>query len=105
MAIREFSDREGTLWRVWRVLPAFAERRRKEAFPKPEVARERRKRNEARADLPAEFACGWLTFESALEKRRVAPIPKGWDTLSDSALEKLLQGAESAGPPSRRLIE
>jgi len=34
---------------------------------------------------------GWLTFESAAEKRRLAPIPAGWEDLGDAGLEELCQ--------------
>lgn len=29
---------------------------------------------------------GWLCFESANEKRRVAPAPEGWDSWDDATL-------------------
>jgi hypothetical protein len=36
---------------------------------------------------------GWLTFESAVEKRRLAPIPEGWDQLPAEALAQLCEEA------------
>lgn len=36
---------------------------------------------------------GWLTFESAAEKRRLAPIPEGWEELAVETLAGLCQGA------------
>lgn len=39
--------------------------------------------------LPVEYRQGWLVFESATEKRRLAPVPPGWTELSDDALAAL----------------
>jgi len=43
--------------------------------------------------LPAEYRHGWLVFESATEKRRLAPVPPGWRDLSDQALAALCASA------------
>jgi hypothetical protein len=45
---------------------------------------------------------GWLTFESAAEKRRLAPIPAGWEDLDDAGLEQLCQRARPV--PKIKLI-
>ena len=105
MAIREFSDAAGMLWRVWAVLPAFAERRRQTPHPAPLQFGERRRRNEPRVRLPGDCSGGWLSFQGETERRRLAPIPAGWEMLGDSALEGLLQRAKHVGPPIRRLVE
>lgn len=39
------------------------------------------------------FADGWLTFECADEKRRLAPVPVEWFHLTDGQLAALLEGA------------
>jgi hypothetical protein len=78
-------DRE---WTVWDVLPTFDARVRMSG--------------EA-ADLLVQ---GWLVFECDVEKRRLGPIPEGWDGLPDDDLARLLEGAvlvqrrtgEAAGP-------
>jgi len=62
MAVRAFTDSEGTSWRVWNTRPS------KEGL------------------YSAEFSAGWLTFESAKERRRLAPIPRDWEEVS---LERL----------------
>jgi hypothetical protein len=36
---------------------------------------------------------GWLCFESGSEKRRLSPIPPGWDEAPDDELESLFQNA------------
>lgn len=38
----------------------------------------------------------WLCFESATERRRLSPIPEGWEHASDEALETLLSLAVKA---------
>ena len=43
--------------------------------------------------LPAEYRHGWLLFESASEKRRLAPVPPAWSDLSDEALAALCASA------------
>ena len=40
-----------------------------------------------------ELADGWLCFESGSEKRRVAPIPAGWEEFTGAQLETLCQSA------------
>ncbi len=65
---REFRDTEGERWEVWETHP-------------------RRRGDPDR--IAAELAGGWLAFESAKEKRRLAPIPDDWKTLSDEELAAL----------------
>jgi len=68
LAIRSFTDDGGTTWRVWRVTPQ-----------KPALV----------STAPG-LARGWLCFESAAEKRRLADPPDGWEAQPDSALLELL---------------
>ena len=102
MAHRTFTDRFGRLWDVWDVQPTMTDRRaarQGEPFPA-----ERRKHPEMRPGLPVELRRGWLAFESKVERRRLAPIPAGWDQLPDTGLGELLDRA-TARRASRRLIE
>src|SRR5687768_11725580 len=93
MSLRTFTDREGVDWQVWDVLPS-----------QPELI-ERRKRRES---LPAEqerragpaLAEGWLAFESDKDRRRLAPIPAGWETASDN---QLLEWCAQARTAARRV--
>ena len=68
MALRTFTDRNGTEWRVWDITPG----------------------KEVRHSL----AGGWLTFESEAAKRRLAPIPLYWVHAEDAELERLLADAK-----------
>ena len=44
--------------------------------------------------LPEQFGNGWLCFESAVAKRRLTPVPSGWDDMSDAELLGLLRNAQ-----------
>ena len=70
MTLRTFEDSSGERWTVWDTVRS--------------------------SDTPvtAAFVDGWLTFDSAAEKRRLAPIPGGWVAATDQQLERLLARAE-----------
>jgi hypothetical protein len=68
--MRHFRDEAGVEWKV------FLTARGSDA-----VSREH--------SLPEAFREGWLVFESSREKRRLAPIPPNWESLSDQALAAL----------------
>jgi hypothetical protein len=42
----------------------------------------------ARAPVAAEFAYGWLCFETVDEKRRLAPVPADWGRADDETIEQ-----------------
>lgn len=44
--------------------------------------------------LPPAYRDGWLVFESAGERRRLAPFPGEWASFSSHALRLLLDRAE-----------
>jgi len=53
-------------------------------------AQERRNLNERREALPpAEWMQGWLCFQTVGEKRRLMPVPQGWEQSSVPELEEL----------------
>jgi hypothetical protein len=95
---RQFKDRQGRIWDVWQVHPQAAERRFFQRRVKEEMRSdtaesrsglERRLEEKlARAPLAAEFAYGWLCFETIGEKRRLAPVPEGWDRADDETIEQ-----------------
>ena len=76
---RIFDDIRGKRWHVYAVHPSSA--------------------GAERVALPEGFRDGWLTFESAEEMRRVAPIPEGWDELPIDDLRQLCHKAP--GTPKR----
>lgn len=92
MNYRVFTDSKGQRWEVWLVLPTAAERReaerrvladrRVESRPYATERRaplDRRRFAYRRVGVAAVFENGWLCFESDNEKRRLAPVPDGWD--------------------------
>ena len=56
-------------------------------------------RKSPRASVAEEFAYGWLCFETAGEKRRLAPVPERWDRADDETLQ---QWCSLAKPAIRR---
>ena len=47
-----------------------------------------------RARLPDPFRNGWLSFTAGEERRRLSPVPDGWENLSDNALCDLCARAD-----------
>jgi hypothetical protein len=70
MPIREFMDSAGVAWRVWATIPQV----------------------DAVYDEP--LRSGWLTFESAGVRKRLAPIPRGWDVAPLKRLQLMCRAAE-----------
>ncbi len=75
MAYREFTDRQGRAWRAWDTFPLN------------------------RNIVSAEYAEGWLCFESEAGKRRLTPIPERWEDMPPERLQLLLRAAEEVYPP------
>ena len=48
------------------------------------------------AGVHPDYRAGWLTFESGDRKRRLAPIPSGWELMPDDSLRALLASATDA---------
>lgn len=92
MAHRVFSDERGIEWQVWEVIPTLAQRELRHRDP------------QARTSVSRELKHGWLAFQSRDERRRVVPIPDGWETLSDAGLVALLDQSVPVAP-TRRLVE
>jgi hypothetical protein len=103
MAFRTFFDSLGRQWEAWTVSPEHLERRASE--PDDPARPERRRRPSFfRPQVAGPWAQGWLAFEAKDERRRLAPYPPDWDTLSDHDLEELCQSAVEI-TPLRRLLE
>lgn len=75
--LRGFTDSTGVEWRVWEVFPATNSQ-----STSAETLSRASLKNTA-------FANGWLCFESPQEKRRLAPIPPGWEFREPPLLEQL----------------
>ena len=78
MAYREFFDDAGTKWRVWDTHPVAASTLR---------------------TVSPSYAGGWLTFESPTDRRRLAPIPTGWESATRELMMHWCARAFQARPP------
>jgi hypothetical protein len=105
MSYRTFVDNDGAYWQVWDSLPVKFERRvlsedrrRAKNFPWHGADRrsgvDRRTTSQRRITLAEGYGRGWLTFESLAEKRRLVPIPSGWEELSNAELRALCEQAK-----------
>lgn len=107
MPHRQFTDSKQTTWEVWDVEPGHAERRAgggERRRSSRNSGERRRVQDRARVRIKSDLAHGWLAFESRHDRRRLAPIPDGWDELDADSLERLCQSARSIGKP-RRLLD
>ncbi|MDB4951427.1 MAG: hypothetical protein JWM27_4076 [Gemmatimonadetes bacterium] len=75
MALRTVNDAEGTLWRVWDVIPATRQ--------------------------VTGLEDGWLCFECDHAKRRLTPIPQRWEERTDEELQMYLRAAQVVTRPQR----
>lgn len=69
MPIREFIDAAGIPWQVWSTIPYTT-------------------------GVAGTLQRGWLTFESAAERRRLAPIPLDWENATIAELREFCAKAE-----------
>lgn len=76
MALREIRDERGVQWQVWDTKPTL-----------------RLGDEVAGAHLHEDAVQGWLTFQSANERRRFYQVPPGWEELSDAELTRLCDHA------------
>lgn len=101
MASREFAGADGRRWTVWYVTPWWGERRSSPArrLEQRGTAAERRQPDAARGravprfEISSALARGWLCFQHEDEKRRLTPVPPGWERMSDLGLEALCERA------------
>lgn len=70
MPVREFVGTDGRAWRVWAVRPVMHQ--------------------------PQLGTTSWLCFESGTEKRRLTPVPGGWESCSAEQLAALCRAAPPA---------
>jgi hypothetical protein len=82
MAARTFADSAGTIWQVFEV-------HRSSTNP---------------GAVSSGLEQGWLSFTSGEARRRLAPIPKEWETSPDEELDRLCSTARVV-PPSAYVFE
>jgi hypothetical protein len=105
MTIRTFRDPNGIEWRVYTLVPKGLERRNRpdrrrgsdSSYTGPERRQQQDRRQRAREGpnsqpqawvLPG-IQGGWLVFDSGAERRRLTPIPPGWETATEAELDQL----------------
>jgi hypothetical protein len=76
MALRTFVAHDGVHWNVWNVVPTLVH-------------------NERKVALSTGMTSGWLCFESGGVKRRIVPVPNGWEDWSEDELDSALATAQS----------
>ena len=96
MSFREFRDESGAEWEVWEVRPALVERRILNDAP---MDADRRTTSHRRAPVADDLRFGWLVFQSGSAKRRLAPVPTGWEKLDRDGLTALLTRATVRNEP------
>ena len=79
MAARQMTDEDGVEWHVYDVVL-------------PEQLLSSKKPHH-----PFNLPNAWLCFESAGERRRLSPIPKGWEEAAHQELCRLLHLATRSG--------
>ena len=79
---RTFTDARGIWWDVFAVYPE----------PRPWL----------HSHLQGSYQNGWLCFDSGTEKRRLSPIPEGWQQVGERELEQLAEQAEVAASRRKR---
>jgi hypothetical protein len=107
VSYRTFLDSQGKRWEVWLITPAAAERRKadRRAASSGGAAYkgglDRRRTPERRrgpfwrsAAVASEYSNGWLCFETEGEKRRLAPVPPGWEEAGPDRMATWLQAAK-----------
>ena len=80
MAVRDIVDEDGTSWKVWAVMSSAIH---------PKTAAE---------DFLGDYSEGWLCFEGAKGRRRLARFPQDWDKLPEKDLLRLLKQALAVQP-------
>ncbi len=70
--MREFIDAAGVRWTVWSTTPFSS-------------------------GVASNLRTGWLTFESSGTRRRLAPIPEGWEEAAVDRLRSYCAAAEAVG--------
>jgi hypothetical protein len=109
MPLRTFRGEDGAEWRVWNVVPGRrqgTERRRgyDRRSPSPVLRhgglerREGQDRRHTPGLVSPELRLGWLIFQREGERRRLAPVPPGWERLAETALARLCAAARSHAP-------
>ena len=107
MTYRQYRDEQDVMWQVWDIRPTEVARRLRTLSTEsgPDLTTDTTESPgvlsaTTRMAVSGELVGGWLCFESDREKRRLWPIPSGWELLSDAELTNLC--ASAAQTPERK---
>ncbi len=97
MSLREFADSSGNVWQAWDTHPQRIEHLKKgeSAFTRFVATTAKREGTEP-TTVREQYSEGWLTFKLASTRRRLAPIPDGWERAEDATLQRYLGLASEA---------
>ena len=93
MAMREFEDSTGRSWRAWDTYPSAGPGNDDTALVRF-MKRQPGDEGVQPLGVRSHLAAGWLTFGSGDERKRIAPVPAGWQTCDLPKLLQLLARAE-----------
>jgi hypothetical protein len=96
MAHRTIQDPSGREWQVWDTYPDQVRPPTKDAVSDDMLA----SMAQVPITVPPELAGGWLVFLAGADRRRLAPIPPGWDRMPASELAGLIDRAVRVTPGS-----
>lgn len=95
--MRQFRDAAGAEWVVWEVIPVNASLLERRGISP--AGAEKYAGPDRRGEGSRTLKEGWLAFESEGQKRRLAPVPPGWQACPEDDLRVLLA---RAAPVRRR---
>jgi hypothetical protein len=100
MAHRTIRDEDGRTWEVWATYPDPGSPGTPRTPPdSPTVSTDPDMyRPNVPITVPSELAAGWLVFVSGAERRRFAPVPDQWFTMSPAQLRDYLGLARNVDP-------
>lgn len=114
MGQRTFADSDGTRWNVTSIQPQLTERRLSDRrvasnsvvdFRAERAVSDRRQVRTVRAPVRDGFEQGWLVFDNGREKRRLAPVPAGWEHMTAHELLALCARARKSHQRWTRLVD
>lgn len=98
--LREFVDRNRRVWEVWDTHPERADAGDGGSALTRYMAAQPETADGRPTSVRRQYESGWLTFASDNDRRRLSPIPDGWQHADAATLEKYLDGAHDIPHPS-----
>lgn len=93
MSVRAITDGAGVVWQVWEVIPGSPRTDGPPTGQLPNVWGGASWPTTMVPEAAPHLEEGWLVFMTESNRRRLAPIPRGWADLDDARLLRLLDAA------------